>query len=185
MTPDNVYGEVWVSMSPYSQSPYGNSPINEYAHWGGYIPQGLPSESLSQMPPPQQPESGTPTHAMIHPAPAPMPHHQHHHHQQLPMLNTTWPSQLTNPTPSGSYSAPPLSVTPVSSVPASDTPKSAAPLDKSRKTLSAEQKRAMCQYSEDNPGVRQMDIGRKFGVERRYLTLPIFVPRAPHNQQAE
>jgi hypothetical protein len=90
------------------------------------------------------------------------------------MLNTnpTWPSQLTNPTPSTSYSAPPLSMTPVAStpvVPPAETPKPppAPPLEKARKALSTEQKRAMCQYSEDNPGKRQADIGAKFGVERR------------------
>ncbi|GJN68989.1 hypothetical protein PLICBS_003035 [Purpureocillium lilacinum] len=35
-----------------------------------------------------------------------------------------------------------------------------------RKTLSAEQKRAMCLYHDENPGTKQADIGAKFGVER-------------------
>jgi hypothetical protein len=41
------------------------------------------------------------------------------------------------------------------------------PAEKSRKTLSTEQKRAMCIYFEENPGTRQADIGARFGVERR------------------
>ncbi|KAM0249043.1 hypothetical protein ACHAQJ_009211 [Trichoderma viride] len=152
----------WASISPYSQSPYGNSPLNEYgATFGGFISHGMPSESLNRMPPPIPQTIPQPTtHQMIHPAPL-MGHHQ------LPMLNTQWPSQLTNPTPSGSYSAPPLSIAPASSLPPVDPPP--RPLvhhEKARKTLSAEQKRAMCQYHEENPGTRQADIGAKFGVER-------------------
>ncbi|KAH0527924.1 hypothetical protein TsFJ059_002845 [Trichoderma semiorbis] len=152
----------WASISPYSQSPYGNSPLNEYgATFGGFISHGLPSESLNRMPPPIQPSIPPPsTHQLIQPAPL-MGHHQ------LPMLNTQWPSQLTNPTPSGSYSAPPLSIAPASSLPPVDpSPRPPVHHEKARKTLSAEQKRAMCQYHEDNPGTRQADIGAKFGVER-------------------
>ncbi|RFU80853.1 hypothetical protein TARUN_1358 [Trichoderma arundinaceum] len=154
----------WASISPYSQSPYGNSPLNEYgATFGGFISHGMPSESLSRMPPPIPPSIPPPTtHQLIQPAPL-MGHHQ------LPMLNTQWPSQLTNPTPSGSYSAPPLSIAPASSLPPVDPPpRPPVHHEKARKTLSAEQKRAMCQYHEENPGTRQADIGAKFGVERRH-----------------
>lgn len=154
MAQSNGYGsDTWTSMSPYSQSPYSQSPLTEYNSFGAYVPHGLPSESMSRMPPPPpQP------HQMIQPAP--MAHHQ------LPMLNTTWPSQLTNPTPSGSYSAPPVSIPPVSSAPPVDPPRLPAQHEKSRKTLTTEQKRAMCQFHEDNPGTRQADIGARFGVER-------------------
>ncbi|KAF7532498.1 hypothetical protein G7Z17_g13634 [Cylindrodendrum hubeiense] len=154
MAHSNGYGsDTWTSMSPYSQSPYSNSPLTEYNSFGAYVPHGLPSESMSRMPPPPpQP------HQMIQPAP--MAHHQ------LPMLNTTWPSQLTNPTPSGSYSAPPVSITPATSAPPVDPPRLPAQHEKSRKTLTTEQKRAMCQFHEDNPGTRQADIGARFGVER-------------------
>lgn len=199
MTPDatmaqsNGYGnDAWASISPYSQSPYSNSPMNEYANWSSYMPHGLQSEPIRMQPQPPQ----APTHQLIQPAPAPSQatglnhhhnHHQHqhqhqHHHPQLPMLNTTWPSQLTNPTPTQSYSAPPLSMTPVSApataaptapptAPSIETPRPLAPppppAEKARKTLSTEQKRAMCLYYEENPGTRQADIGAKFGVERR------------------
>ncbi|KAF7549583.1 hypothetical protein G7046_g8307 [Stylonectria norvegica] len=157
MAQSNGYSsDTWTSMSPYSNSPYSNSPLTEYNNtFSGFVPHGLPSESMSRMPPPP-PQAHT--HQMIHPSPMA--------HQQLPMLNTTWPSQLTNPTPSGSYSAPPLSMTPVSSAPPVDPPRLPAPHEKSRKTLTTEQKRAMCQFHEDNPGTRQADIGARFGVER-------------------
>ncbi|KAF5000232.1 hypothetical protein FDECE_11259 [Fusarium decemcellulare] len=157
MAQSNGYGsDTWTSMSPYSQSPYSASPLTEYPSFGGaFVSHGLPSESLNRMPPPP-PQS----HQIIQPAPPPMAHHQ------LPMLNTTWPSQLTNPTPSGSYSAPPLSMTPATSAPPVDPPRLPAQHEKSRKTLTTEQKRAMCQFHEDNPGTRQADIGARFGVER-------------------
>ncbi|KAK7422344.1 hypothetical protein QQX98_001623 [Neonectria punicea] len=156
MAQSNGYGsDTWTSMSPYSHSPYSHSPLTEYNNtFGAYVPHGLPSESMNRMPPPL-----TQPHQMIQPAP-PMAHHQ------LPMLNTTWPSQLTNPTPSGSYSAPPVSITPATSAPPVDPPRLPPQHEKSRKTLTTEQKRAMCQFHEDNPGTRQADIGARFGVER-------------------
>lgn len=158
----------WASMSPYSQSPYGNSPMNEYSNFN-YMHNGIPAESMHRMPPPSTQTTQSHQLPLLQPAPGHMAHHQ------LPALNTTWPSQLTNPTPTGgSYSAPPLSMTPVSSVSSAPPPLEhprpplqQQPHDKSRKTLSMEQKRAMCQYSEDHPGTRQADIGAKFGVERR------------------
>ncbi|KAI8671511.1 HTH CENPB-type domain-containing protein [Fusarium keratoplasticum] len=154
----NGYGsDTWTSMSPYSQSPYSASPLTEYPSFGAFVSHGMPSEPLNRMPPPPpQP------HQMIQPAPPPPPMAHH----QLPMLNTTWPSQLTNPTPSGSYSAPPLSITPATSAPPVDPPRLPTQHEKSRKTLTTEQKRAMCQFHEDNPGTRQADIGARFGVER-------------------
>ena len=168
MAPNGYNHDSW-NMSPYSQSPYGNSPMNEYSSFN-FITHSIPPDSMHRMPPP--PPQTTQSHQMplVHSSPG------HMAHQQLPALNTTlnttWPSQLTNPTPTGgSYSAPPLSVTPMSSV--STAPAIKAPLpppppvDKARKTLSIEQKRAMCIYFEEHPGTRQADIGARFGVERR------------------
>lgn len=157
MAQSNGYGsDAWTSMSPYSQSPYSASPLTEYPSFGTFVSHGLPSESINRMPPPP-PQ----THQMIHPSPTPMAHHQ------LPLLNTTWPSQLTNPAPPQSYSAPPLSMTPATSAPPVEPPRLPTQHEKSRKTLTTEQKRAMCQFHEDNPGTRQADIGARFGVERR------------------
>ncbi|KAF5659924.1 centromere binding B [Fusarium heterosporum] len=153
MAHSNGYGnDAWTSLSPYSQSPYSTSPLTEYPSFGTFVGHGLSSEPINRMPPPQ-------THQMIQPAP-PMAHHQ------LPLLNTTWPSQLTNPAPSQSYSAPPLSMTPATSAPPVEPPRLPTQHEKSRKTLTTEQKRAMCQFHEDNPGTRQADIGARFGVER-------------------
>jgi hypothetical protein len=196
MTSALGYGnDGWASISPYSQSPYNHSPMNEYGAFA-YLPHGLPSESLSRMPPPPQPPQQQQQqqqqqqthqhhhhHQMIQPAPTGLPPPPSSAsqsassgvmaHQQLPMLTTTWPSQLTNPTPaSGSYSAPPLSIQPVSaSAPPVEAPRLPPQHEKARKTLSNEQKRAMCLYYDENPGIRQADIGAKFGVERRYVTL--------------
>ncbi|CAG7557709.1 unnamed protein product [Fusarium equiseti] len=156
MGQNNGYGsDVWTSMSPYSQSPYSASPLTEYPSFSAFGVHGLPSESINRMPPP-------PTHQMIQPAPPPMAH------QQLPLLNTnqTWPSQLTNPAPAQSYPGPPVSVPPAASAPPVETPRLPTQHEKSRKTLTTEQKRAMCQFHEDNPGTRQADIGARFGVER-------------------
>ncbi|KAJ6446553.1 centromere binding protein B [Purpureocillium lavendulum] len=198
MAQSNGYGsDNWVNLSPYSQSPYDNSPMHEYAGFG-FVAHGMPSDPLQRMPPPgMPPQPGQtaapghqhqhqhhPQHQLIHPAPSPMAHHQ------LPMLNTTWPSQLTNPTPTssaGSFSNATLSMTPASSGPSTTPapPSSTAPPSNPakpkagdgskplshpeklpRKTLSAEQKRAMCLYHDENPGTKQADIGAKFGVER-------------------
>ena len=178
----------WTPISPYSHSPYNASPMNEY---GGFNfmppPSGLPSESIGRMPPPPPPPppSSSAQHQMHQPQHQPQPSHHHTHHQmiqpapssamthhQLPMLNTattTWPSQLANPGSSGNFSAPPLASNQIPSMSSMDTGVRTSPAqDKSaRKTLSLEQKRAMCQYHEDHPGKRQADIGAKFGVERR------------------
>ncbi|KFA68809.1 hypothetical protein S40285_01213 [Stachybotrys chlorohalonatus IBT 40285] len=175
MAQSHVYNnDSWANMSPYSQSPYGHSPMNEYGGFA-YMPHGLPSESLNRMahphhqhhqiiqpaPPPPPPQHQQPPVTAQSPQPSgPMGHHQ------LPMLNTTWPSQLTNPTPSGSYSAPPLSMPPVPATLPTEPPRLPPQHEKARKTLSNEQKRAMCLYHEENPGTRQADIGAKFGVER-------------------
>lgn len=49
--------------------------------------------------------------------------------------------------------------------------------EKQRRSLSIEQKRQMCQYHEENPGIKQAEIGAKFGVERRLVLLsPYLLP---------
>ncbi|KAF4121223.1 CENP-B N-terminal DNA-binding domain [Geosmithia morbida] len=104
MAQGNGYtADAWAAMGPYNQSPYSNSPMNEYGSWSGY--------------------------------PAPPP-------PSMPPAVAETPVTVSRP----------VEVPRTGTLP--------------RKTLSMEQKRAMCQYSEDNPGIRQMDIGKKFGVER-------------------
>ena len=158
----------WATISPYSQSPYDGSPLNEYPNFSPFVTPGVPPSDtvdriVSSSEASQRQSVAQPTHIPLLPQGTSIGHHQ------LPMLHTTWPSQITNPTPcSGSYSAPAVIAAPLPRplgilLP----PKLPSQAEKSRKTLSTEQKRAMCQYHEDNPGTRQADIGFRFGVERR------------------
>jgi hypothetical protein len=154
----------WTAISPYSQSPYDGSPLTEYSAFGTYVVQRGHSKSMPRMSPQDsQPQHQQPQHPMMHHSTTPMGHHQ------LPILNTTWPSQLTNPSPSsGSFSAPAALIPPLPSIPPTlEAPKLPSQAEKGRKTLTTEQKRAMCQFHEENPGTRQADIGLRFGVERR------------------
>ncbi len=109
--------------------------------------------------------NGLPTEQSFPPQRMPIPQHPptHTSHQQLlPLImpsHPTWPSMLTNP---ASYSAPPVAI-----------PASAPPLVKGngtklpaihatpspRKTLTDSDRRRMCQYHEENPTVKQTEIG--------------------------
>lgn len=87
----------------------------------------------------------------------------------------TWPSMLTNPPHSApapmsaqhhmaqmSY-APPQPLPPLITNP---IPPPAQPQSTSRRTLTDNDRRRMCQYHEENPTVKQTEIGAMFGVER-------------------
>jgi len=150
----NAYGtESWVDMSSYTQTTMPDYGSNFYMP---PITHGLPSESLSRMPPP--------------PPPQPTMHPPHQTHPQLPMLmvpsHPTWPSLLTHPNTT-SFSAPPIAIPPLSTGAA--MPKSHRSMTQStpRKTLTDDDRRRMCEYAEANPGVKQTEIGNMFGVERR------------------
>lgn len=149
---DNSYGnEAWGDMSSY----HHQTTMADYGGGFNYMPpisHGLPSESLGRMPPPPPPQPQT-SHA-----PLPM----------LMMPHATWPSQLTNPNNYGPH--PGGGLVPVPSVTAPLKPSklpSIQTTSQPRKTLTDEDRRQMCQYAEDNPGVKQTDIGARFGVERR------------------
>lgn len=87
----------------------------------------------------------------------------------------TWPSMLTNPphnapppmpTPQhmGQMSyAPPQPLPPLITTP---VPPPSQPQSTSRRTLTDHDRRRMCQYHEENPTVKQTEIGAMFGVER-------------------
>lgn len=153
---DNSYAnDSWVDMNSFQHQ----TSMPEYGAGFTYMPpitthglppttQPLPSESLSRMPPPPTPQQPQTTHA------------------QLPMLmmsHAAWPSMLTNPNsyspsiPMPSHGAP-LKPARLPAIQTSSQP---------RKTLTDDDRRAMCQYAEDHPGVKQTDIGARFGVERR------------------
>lgn len=165
----NEYGNGgWIAVSPFSQSPYDESLMDDHLGFATFLSHGLVSDMMARMP--QPPVQHLHQHLHLHQhqqstmsLSAPTGHHQ------LPMLNTAWPSQVTSPTlATGSFSASPISPPPLSGqLPALDIPRSSSRAEKSRRTLSTEQKRRMCQYHEDNPGTRQADIGKEFGVERR------------------
>jgi len=106
------------------------------------------------MHPPQQP----------HPPPRPA------HPQLQPLIMPQmpqWPSMLTS---QSTYQPPLFPSAPVPITPASATPVSATSTQTRtstpRKTLTDTDRRRMCQYHEENPTVKQTEIGALFGVER-------------------
>lgn len=147
---ENGYGnnEGWVDMNHNYNSSQHQSPI--YEHGGfGFMQQsghhGMPMEPSFNSP------------RMSH-LPPPSTSHQ----QLLPLImpsHPTWPSMLTNP---ASYSSPPVAI------PAVPTPLVKGNGNKlpaihatpsPRKTLTDADRRKMCQYHEDNPTVKQTEIG--------------------------
>ncbi|KAI9884608.1 MAG: hypothetical protein M1823_003595 [Watsoniomyces obsoletus] len=101
-----------------------------------------------------------------------------------PLVMPPWPSTLTAPSSymSPALPLPPLPPPPVPSMPSATataatitTPISAASsrsthsghsTSSPRRTLTDTDRRKMCQYHEDNPTVKQTEIGALFGVER-------------------
>jgi hypothetical protein len=85
------------------------------------------------------------------------------HQQLLPLImpnHPTWPSMMAKP--GQSYSAPPVAIPPAPApLVKGNTPRlpaiHAAPSP--RKTLTDSDRRRMCQYHEDNPTVKQTEIG--------------------------
>jgi hypothetical protein len=130
----------WVEINSYA-SPQQQSPINEYTGFG-FMQQsahGLPIEpNFTRMAPP----------ASTHP-----------HQQLLPLImpaSGAWPSQLTN---SASYQTPPMPIPPQSAPLKTAKAPAAHTTTTPRKTLTDADRRRMCQYHEDNPSVKQTEIG--------------------------
>lgn len=185
---NNTYGASHSQSPVYENSSYGMLPYQSH---------GIPLEPSF---PPRMPDP-------------PQNNYPGHHQQLLPLImpnhaQTTWPSQLTNPASSSSSSAPPIVIPPASAPP----PPAKASLPKlstiqtapsPRKTLTDSDRRRMCQYHEDNPTVKQTEIGGKnphhpylkhvdlrrlalFGVERRYdcdTTFPFLCLAKKFNHQ--
>lgn len=89
--------------------------------------------------------------------------------------HAAWPSLLTNPTTTTAattappnYPAPPVAIPPAPPMVKGNGAKlpSVHPSPSPRKTLTDSDRRRMCQYHEDNPSVKQTEIGAMFGVER-------------------
>ncbi|KAK4639046.1 hypothetical protein QC761_702090 [Podospora bellae-mahoneyi] len=160
---NNTYGnDSWVDMNSYHH--HHQTTMPDYGGNYGYssippITHGLPSENLNRMPPPPPP------HSM---------HQQHASHTQLPMLmmphhqpTPTWPSMLTNPNNYSPHSAPPIAIPPITTpLKTTKLPAIQTTTSQPRKTLTDDDRRAMCQYAKDHPNAKQTDIGQRFGVER-------------------
>ncbi|KAL8736875.1 MAG: hypothetical protein Q9181_002241 [Wetmoreana brouardii] len=157
---DDFDGGQWVHVD--DQSPH-QSPLNEFN--GFYMPSSshIAFEPIYSRPPATTQPSNPPLYPLVVPQ---------------------WPSQLTNPSIS------PPSSTLQSSIPApTQTPRPIAPLTtpvepvsapqsaapapapiptppSGRRTLTDQDRRRMCQYHEENPTVKQTEIGAIFGVER-------------------
>ena len=152
-------GAGWVDVA-YSQSPT----VSEMGGFG-YMPTGLPSDSLSRIAPSPttvQPQSQQSLSQSTSPTQS---HHQSH--TQLPMLimpSHAWPSMLTNPV---SYAPAPMAAPAVAPPPPPAKPQRTTSTSTPRRTLTDEDRRRMCRYREENPTAKQVDIGKMFGVERR------------------
>lgn len=166
---DNTYGaSSWIGMNALGQNPMAGY---DNFHYMPPVTHSLPSDSISRMPPPPtlQPLQ-TQTHQTRQPS------HPHQHSQiSLPMVRTNipLPSQLL-PGSSGSYSAPagmpPPMPKPQPQPPAqTPSPPQVKPKSKvaARKALSNAERKEICELHENNPGIKQTEIGKLFGVERR------------------
>ncbi|KAI1327861.1 hypothetical protein F5Y16DRAFT_181679 [Xylariaceae sp. FL0255] len=156
---DSSYsGAPWFALNSHGQMPISSYSDEYYA--AQYITphptHGLPSESLGG-----------------HMGPSPFPQNIHHNNYgtQLPpppiiptQGQVPWPSLQTNP--SQSYHHAPVTIPPAPA-PVRQQPKlPTINTSQPRRTLTDHDRREMCKYADENPGVKQHDIGVKFGVER-------------------
>ncbi|KAH7555429.1 hypothetical protein BM1_07052 [Bipolaris maydis] len=143
----------WRPDAPYN--PHHQSPVQDYSGFATYPP--LPMEPIyatGMHPPHQTHQTPRNTHPQLQPLIMP----------QMPQ----WPSMLTS---QSTYQAPlfpsaPPPITPASATPVSATSTQSRTSSTPRKTLTDADRRRMCQYHEDNPTVKQTEIGAMFGVER-------------------
>jgi hypothetical protein len=145
---ENEFGtSQWVEMGGYSGSQH-QSPLHEYGGFGFVSPTIMPVE---------------PSYSMSIPPP-------YTSHQQLqPLIMPQWPSMMTSQAnysapvlPTVSASAPTSAITAPPPMPPLDTTTtSTKPASTPRKTLTHEDRRMMCLYHEEHPGVKQTEIGGK------------------------
>lgn len=148
----------WVEVNDYP-SPHTQSPAQEYGAFG-YLgtSHGLPME---------------PTYAR------PLLPLYTTYQSSQPMMTTTWPSMLTSPSSQPPPVMPlmpaaPLPLAPVSSfAPVHPLPPLSNPVPQStaRRTLTDQDRQRMCQYHEDNPTVKQTEIGGE-QCRRRWEAVP-------------
>jgi hypothetical protein len=133
----------WHDNAAYN--PHHQSPVQDYHGFNGYAP--LPME----------PMYGTGMHPPHHPQSTPRTTHP----QLQPLIMPQWPSMLTS---QSTYQPPifpsaPVPITPASATPVSATSTHSRTSSTPRKTLTDSDRRRMCQYHEDNPTVKQTEIG--------------------------
>jgi hypothetical protein len=126
-------------------NPHHQSPVQDYNGFTSYAP--LPME----------PMYGTGMHPPHHPHPTPRTTHP----QLQPLIMPQWPSMLTS---QSTYQPPifpsaPVPITPASATPVSATSTHSRTSSTPRKTLTDSDRRRMCQYHEENPTVKQTEIG--------------------------
>lgn len=151
-SPETEQGEFqWMSMGGYpGNGAHTTSPVlSEYNPYN-YAPSTV------------MPVEPAPYYSIARPPP-------YSSHQQLQPLHPLivppqWPSMLTSQSTYTSPSIPSASTTtPVSAVSSTSQPmqirQTTTGGNTPRRTLTDEDRRRMCQYAEDNPGVKQTDIG--------------------------
>lgn len=151
----------WMSVGEYSDSHCQATPstVNDYM---SYNNQYTASELMRMEP--------APTYGI--PRTTGSPYHAQNNLQSLYPLVVPqqWPSMLTS---QSNYSTPTLptasTTTPSSAVSSHSQP---TPVRQTvtggttpRRTLTDDDRRRMCQYAEDNPGIKQTDIGGKQGCQ--------------------
>lgn len=128
-----------------AQYPHHSSPVQDFNGFHAFTPMPMEPMYGNGMHPPH------PSH------PPPRSTHQ----QLQPLIMPQWPSMLTSQStyqPSIFPSAP-VPITPASATPVSATSTHSRTSSTPRKTLTDQDRRRMCQYHEDNPTVKQTEIG--------------------------
>ena len=131
------------------------SPLHEFSNFGFVAPSHIPLESVGDRP------------------------QEYSHSSPPPLFIPQWPSQLTSPSqgpppppmPAVRPIAPATSISPVQPVtmpPSKPVSASGPPhaTSNARKTLTDSDRRRMCLYHEENPNVKQTEIGGKSHISK-------------------
>lgn len=97
-----------------------------------------------------------------------------------------WPSQFSSSmtTVPPVYEAPiPITTLPMAPPATLSVEDGSKPMTTGRRTLSDTTKRRMCEYAQDHPGMKQLEIGRKFIIKRLEVTAMLTCPRTFRRRQ--
>ncbi|KAI1191628.1 hypothetical protein F5B17DRAFT_247225 [Nemania serpens] len=145
----------WVSIHSYNHIPLTN--YQEEYYGMQHMAHGMPSEPLGgHLAPSPFTQNIQPNNYPSHLPPPPPP--------LIPSPGQVpWPSLQTNP--SQSYQSP-VPIPSVSAPPRQQPKLPTINTSQPRRTLTDQDRRDMCKFADENPGVKQHDIGLRFGVER-------------------